>query len=231
MKILILEKRRMNLFGKKKTSTSLAVGPPPVDAIKELRNQLVILEKRENLMQQRITTATQDAIKKKSSNDTKGALFELKRKKMFEEEVRKLQGARITLDSQIMALESAAINMETVKAMKTGADAMKNIHGNMDADKVDDLLESIQEQKEIHDTIAEAVARPGQEMFDDEELLNELAELDALDSQPVLTTPAATDIRPIHLPVVPSNAVNLKTVKQETDEEREIRELEASMLA
>lgn len=50
---------------------------------------------------------------------------------MFEEEVRKLQGARITLDSQIMALESAAINMETVKAMKTGADAMKNIHGNM----------------------------------------------------------------------------------------------------
>lgn len=50
---------------------------------------------------------------------------------MFEAEVQKLQGARITLDSQIMALESAAINMETVKAMKTGADAMKQIHGNL----------------------------------------------------------------------------------------------------
>jgi hypothetical protein len=60
-----------------------------------------------------------------------GALFELKRKKMFEAEVAKLQGARITLDSQIIALESASINMETVKAMKVGADAMKHIHGNL----------------------------------------------------------------------------------------------------
>lgn len=36
-----------------------------------------------------------------------------------------------------------------------------------DADKVDDLLDSIQEQKEIHDTISEAISRPGNEMFDD----------------------------------------------------------------
>lgn len=50
---------------------------------------------------------------------------------MFDAEVAKLQGARITLDAQIMALESSAINMETVKAMKLGADAMKNIHGNL----------------------------------------------------------------------------------------------------
>ena len=50
---------------------------------------------------------------------------------MFEAEVMKLQGARITLDSQIMALESASINIATVNAMKKGADAMKTIHGNL----------------------------------------------------------------------------------------------------
>lgn len=69
----------MNLFGRKKTNSSLVVGQPPVDAIKELRNQLVILEKRENLMQQRISAATQDAIKKKSSNDTKGLISSIGR--------------------------------------------------------------------------------------------------------------------------------------------------------
>ena len=233
----------MNLFGKKK----VASGPiaAPVDAIRDLRNQLLILEKRENLMQQRINQAVQEAIKKKNSGDTKGyvnfkflnvyliiisvaALFELKRKKMFEAEVSKLQGARITLDSQIMALESASINMETVKAMKVGADAMKNIHGNLDADKVDDLLDSIQEQKEIHDTISEAISRPGQDMFDDEQLLSELAELDLLEEKASVNIPTPT----FELPLVPDTKLTHITSKpKETDEEREIRELESSMLA
>ena len=60
----------MNLFGKKKPQS--APTPPPVDAIKELRNQLTLLEKRENLMYQRIQQTTAEAIKKKNSNDTKG---------------------------------------------------------------------------------------------------------------------------------------------------------------
>lgn len=61
----------MNLFGKKKQGT-LTTPTPPVDAIKDLRNQLVTLEKRENFMQQRIVQTIQEAIRKKNSNDTKG---------------------------------------------------------------------------------------------------------------------------------------------------------------
>ena len=60
-----------------------------------------------------------------------GALFALKRKKMFEAEVMKLQGAKITLESQIMALESAVVNIETFHAMSRGAVAMKGIRGNL----------------------------------------------------------------------------------------------------
>lgn len=60
-----------------------------------------------------------------------GALFALKRKKMYEGEVSKLQGARITMDQQIMALESASVNIETFKALQSGAQAMKAVRGNM----------------------------------------------------------------------------------------------------
>ena len=60
-----------------------------------------------------------------------GALFALKRKKMYETEIMKLQGARITLDQQIMALESASVNITTLKAMSSGAAAMKQLRGNM----------------------------------------------------------------------------------------------------
>lgn len=60
-----------------------------------------------------------------------GALFELKRKKMYEKEIDKLQGARVTMDSQIMALESATVNIQTFQAMQSGAQAMKGLRGNM----------------------------------------------------------------------------------------------------
>lgn len=39
---------------------------------------------------------------------------------------------------------------------------MKGIRGNIDADKVDDMMEEIQEEKDIHDSISEAISRPGQ---------------------------------------------------------------------
>lgn len=50
---------------------------------------------------------------------------------MYEGEVMKLQGSKITLDSQIMSLESASVNIETFKIMKAGADAMKGVRGNL----------------------------------------------------------------------------------------------------
>ena len=36
-----------------------------------------------------------------------------------------------------------------------------------DADTVEDMLDSLQEEKDIHDQIADVISRPGTEMFDD----------------------------------------------------------------
>lgn len=60
-----------------------------------------------------------------------GAMFALKRKKMYEQEVSKLQGAKISLESQAMALENAAVNVEILKSMKAATDAMKATRQNM----------------------------------------------------------------------------------------------------
>lgn len=50
---------------------------------------------------------------------------------MYEQEVAKLQGAKISLESQALALENAAVNVEILKAMKSGATAMSAVRGNM----------------------------------------------------------------------------------------------------
>lgn len=60
-----------------------------------------------------------------------GAIFALKKMKMYEGEVNKLQGARMTLETQIASLEGAAVNVEVFKAMQSGATAMKQIRGDL----------------------------------------------------------------------------------------------------
>lgn len=53
-----------------------------------------------------------------------GALFELKRKKMFEKQIEQIFGKRVNLETQIMALESAATNKEVISAMMQGKSAI-----------------------------------------------------------------------------------------------------------
>ncbi len=234
----------MNLFGKKKPTAAPA--PHPVDTIKMLRDNLLVLEKREEHIQKKIEMALTEAKQKSAKKDKNGALFALKRKKMYEAEVSKLQGARITLDSQILALESAAVNIETFKAMKSGANAMKGLRGDIDSDKVDDIMDEIQEEKDIHDSISEAISRPGQDLFNDEDLLEELAELEALDAEEQeleVQQPAPVRQQQVvppsvfNLPSVPTSTVQGQAYRPpvqqqaESEDERALRELQASMLA
>jgi charged multivesicular body protein 4 len=45
---------------------------------------------------------------------------------MYESEIEKLQGARVTLEQQAMGLEGAAVNVEVFKAVESGVNASKN---------------------------------------------------------------------------------------------------------
>lgn len=55
----------------------------------------------------------------------------LKRKKAYENEIMKIGGSRMTIETQVMAIENANVNLETMNAMRAGAEAMKQIHGNL----------------------------------------------------------------------------------------------------
>ena len=51
----------MNLFGKKKQAPAAAPAPIPVDTIKLLRDNLLVLEKREDHINKKIEIALQEA--------------------------------------------------------------------------------------------------------------------------------------------------------------------------
>jgi hypothetical protein len=50
---------------------------------------------------------------------------------MFEGEITKLQGARMTLENQISALESASINVSVFKAMEGASKNLSQIRGDL----------------------------------------------------------------------------------------------------
>eukprot|EP00753_Platysulcus_tardus_P008101 PLAT15622.1.p1 GENE.PLAT15622.1~~PLAT15622.1.p1 ORF type:complete len:246 (+),score=138.66 PLAT15622.1:47-739(+) len=230
----------MHLFGKAKR------GPTTAETISKLRGTLDTLERRELHIQNKIKAALNDAKKKSAAKDKRGAIFCLKRKKMYEAEIEKIGGARMTLESQIMSLESATVNMETFKAMRAGAAAMKDVHGKMTVDKVDDMMEDISEEMAVADEISRAIAGPMMDVEDDDELLEELARMEEEDLEVTLmaapsvpTTAvaapavAAPDVG-LALPEVPTTALpsGVEISGGDVDEEEmaALRALEASMM-
>ncbi|ORY91314.1 Snf7 family [Syncephalastrum racemosum] len=134
----------------------------------------------------------------------------------------------MTIETQMMAIENANVNLETMGAMRAGAEAMKNIHGSMDINKVDNTMDDIRDQMDIANEISEAISRPvgmGEEL-DEDDLLNELEELEQeeLDAK-MLETPAPS----VYTPNVPSHEPAAKGRVSEDDEEAELKALQASM--
>jgi hypothetical protein len=52
-------------------------------------------------------------------------MFQLKRKKMYEKEIEGTYGKLSNLDMQVMALESANVSNDVLRAMVVGKDALK----------------------------------------------------------------------------------------------------------
>lgn len=74
------------------------------------------------------------------TSDATAARNALKRKKQHEQSLEQTNGQITMLEQQIYSIESANINHETIIAMKNASDALKQIHGNLTMDKVDQTM-------------------------------------------------------------------------------------------
>jgi charged multivesicular body protein 4 len=64
----------------------------------------------------------------------------LRRKKTYEHSLEQTQGQIMTLEREIYSIETANINKETLEAMKNASKAMKDIHGGLTIEKVDQTM-------------------------------------------------------------------------------------------
>ncbi|TPX30292.1 hypothetical protein SmJEL517_g06120 [Synchytrium microbalum] len=161
----------------------------------------------------------------------------LKRKKVYEEQITKIMGSRMTLETQMMSIESANVNLETMEAMRQGAAAMKQVHGKMDIKKVDQVMDDIRDQMDLANEISDAISQPvgyGME-FDDDELNQELDELEQLELDEKLLDTSSPQANINNAPAVPNTIPAIAQpprparVQVQDDEDAELAELKASM--
>lgn len=162
-------------------------------------------------------------------------MMALKRKKMYESQKQHTQGARFNLETQILAIENANVNLETLNAMKTGSATMRSIHGELDVDKVDNTMDDIREQMDLANEISAAISNPlGMDLMggamDEDELEAELeqieqAELDAT----LLDVKAGAAMPSLGTGAKSSQSISSPAAAQQVDEEAELEDLRQSM--
>lgn len=220
----------------------------PKKAIVELREHISTLTKKSTYLQTQIDEQDKTARKYVTSNKVV-AKNALKKKKKLEVDMMKIDNQIESLEVQLGAIESANLNLETMKAMKQGAKAIKQIHSDFDIDKVDETMDQIREQVEISGEISEAISRPlGTEFVDEDELDEELAALQQEEVEAHLVDTNRREVvheqqrkhvekneaADIRMPNAPTTNLDVNNDKEEEEEEededeRALRELQAEM--
>merc|ERR1719273_811767 len=94
------------------------------------------------------------------AKNKRGALYHLKKKKMYEKQLDQIFGKKANLDTQIMTLEGAASNKAVLQAMKQGARQLKATIKESDLHQIDDVVDEIAESTALAEELGEAMSQP-----------------------------------------------------------------------
>jgi charged multivesicular body protein 4 len=227
---------KLNLFGAKKVETNEPVNTNSIiDTVSKIKEQISSLEKRRAYIDKKIEIQNIEIKNKIAKNDKKGAMFSLKKRKNFEEEILKIDGMCLTLEDQLNSLESASINSQYISALKNGNNVLKRAHKNLDNNGLETLIDDIAEQKEISQSINDLMNQTMNNVLDDPDLLDEFESLQNELSEPKTSSVSLVE-KPqfISFPITPEN----KTIRKpesnnNTDDEysEELNKLREAMLS
>lgn len=231
----------MNLFRKKKAQPA----PKITDSILKLREASTNLDKRHEMLSKKIDDAIKEAKRKSKLKDKRGAIFQLRCKKIYEKQIDQIFGKKTNIEIQILALEEAASNKEVITAMKEGATILKTTIKDLDVDKVDDVMNDINEAIDTADELNDVLSQPIGPTIDETELAAELEEMESeMADEELLTAPTIPEnltkvtteqkqdskkIITVPPKETPAEKTNTTTTKKISKEDQELRELAVSM--
>jgi hypothetical protein len=172
------------------------------------------------------------------------ARLELQRFKDVEKQIRTTEGQYDRLYNMKSAMESALRTTQIVKVQESANAQLKELTKNIDIDKVEDMAAEFEDNAQLLDDVNATLARPMGPVMDDDELMEELAQLEREDlasaDTDAIPTGAAVEVpdsvfagmasvpSTLPLPSVPTAAPATATAEK-SDEEKQLAALMAEM--
>ena len=165
------------LFGGKKKKKAEAP-KPDVHAVKEnLDKQVEFIGMNINKYEKQIESLKKDAKIALQKKDKKRAILLMKKKKMYEAEISKMDGMRLMMEQQKLNMESQMSNKNVFDVMAEGTRTIEQLAKEADIDKFDEIREKHEEMEDKNAEINDFFANYAEEQT--EGLEDELADLEA----------------------------------------------------
>jgi hypothetical protein len=234
------------LFGKPTASASAAAaaarptGPSEstMATLKLLSDRESDLDKRITLLDKNIERLHAEAVAAHKAGQKTKAIMALKKKTMYEEQVKTNSAMLLKIVEQRAALESTFINTDTLNVMSHATRAMKAEQAAWSVERVHDLTDELHDIKDAHREINELLQEPFSDGPSEEDLLETLGEMAAAESA-AAPAPAAAPAAPLpDLPAVPTTALPVPASAAasgagahpaDSEMERELAELAAAV--
>ena len=167
------------LFGKKKQEKPKE--EQAMDAIQNLQKTIKDLDNRQNLIQLKAQAALEEAKEHNKKKNKNQAVFALKKKKMYDNEIAKIDGEKMTLETQLFSIENASTHTNVFNSVKGANQVINKLNEGINVEEIDKLQADMEEQQALQDEIAEALSQPVGFMAnqDEDELLQELDAMEA----------------------------------------------------
>ncbi|KAI8472801.1 MAG: component of the ESCRT-III complex [Monoraphidium minutum] len=227
------------LFGQKQPTVPTPSGggnsgsSATINAMQNLSEREEQLDKKKMLLERKINEEMEKARTFTREKKKSQALMCLKKKKMYEQQLERLDALVSRVMEQKHMLEEQQTTLGVLSSMQAAAKAQKKTMQEMKIENIDNTLEEIQEVGDQMRAINEAVAQPVGLMgeMDDEDLLGELADLEQeeLDSELLQPAPVPTQRVPASGQALPSAPTAAAKAKAKTQEELELEALQAEM--
>jgi hypothetical protein len=157
----------MPLFGKSKDKykpTSRAAGKLKKSSDR-MQDSLDRMDKHEEYAKRQVEVCSLRARELMKKGDKRGAAYELKKMKKYQNDLNGMLGKRTNVECQSMAIQTAHMNVEMLDAMKKGQKALKSVVSEKSVEEVADLFDEIQESMAFVEEIDNTVSVPTMDSF------------------------------------------------------------------
>ena len=169
-------------------------------------------------------------IKQVAKTNQQKALLLLDKKKTYDEEIHKNDCSCILLEKQIAALESSIINKQVTDTLRDGNLFVKKVQKTMNIDNIEDLMDDIKETADTQKTISEIFSNQVQDIYEDEDLLNELNQIVNEEEQKQKPQQQQKQQPSYHFPNVPVENQTTVAENQLEEDEKELIQLQQSLM-